>query len=353
MRARGINGNEEVLTRRPYLSKQEANQIRSKSMCNGRTICVAGLSCDEYPPASTDEGYQGLFGIDVFSQCINARQNSGGGAVLGNLFGKGSNAIPAGSTFVSRVINLDCNTIAPANPGSTQSFPPKSKRQSDETTTNIIYPPLPGDPSGYALLPFGDLNAGTYTVVVTTSARIDSWEFYDAPALNMGSGDVIPPNTPITLQFSLDLRDYGVSMITYTTAEAIDIQWTITLTSLGNGTTTVPPSTASTSCSTALETTSPSPPTAETSSTTCTTSTSSSVEFMPSTTTSVEVQSSAISPSSPMNSTSSVGASTGISNSTSMPPPSFTGGTATSQLAFGWLSIYGFLLIGLLPGLLN
>lgn len=166
MRARGINGNEEILTRRPVpsdpqLREQENGQIRSKAKCNGVTDCqtsITGESCDEvcrppkllsiiqmsdchekYPPASTEEGYQGLYGIDVFSKCIDKVQNSRGGRRLQNTLGLGKNAIPAGSTFVSRVKNLDCNTIAPADPGPIQSFPPKSKRQSSVTKSEFSY----------------------------------------------------------------------------------------------------------------------------------------------------------------------------------------------------------------------
>lgn len=183
----------------------------------------------KYPPASTDEGYQGLFGIDVFSQCINARQNSGGGSLLGHSYGRGSKAIPAGGTFISRVINLDCNTIPPASGGTPQSFPPKMKRQSNETSSMFILfltatksftskenltlasqyyiSAITRGSFGIRSAPFWGLGCWnvsvdseserpclratkmflySYKVVVSTSARIDSWEFYDAPALDMG-----------------------------------------------------------------------------------------------------------------------------------------------------------------------
>jgi hypothetical protein len=47
MRARGVKGNEEVLTRRRYTSKSEARQIRRKAKCGGVTKCTGGNSCDE------------------------------------------------------------------------------------------------------------------------------------------------------------------------------------------------------------------------------------------------------------------------------------------------------------------
>jgi hypothetical protein len=73
-----------------------------------------------YPPTSTEEGYDGLFGIAVFSQCINAKQNTRGGNQLKALYGQKVKEIPVGTIFSVRATGIDCGTVAPAGPG-----PPK------------------------------------------------------------------------------------------------------------------------------------------------------------------------------------------------------------------------------------
>ncbi|PVF95043.1 hypothetical protein CPB86DRAFT_605415 [Serendipita vermifera] len=181
MRARGVLGNEEVLTRRLYNSKSEAARIRRKAKCGGVTKCASTFSCDEYPPASTEEGYDGLYGLDVFSCCIDHVQNVAGGRQLSSLYGQGSRALGAGSKFVVRVKNLDCSTVSPADPqvqcgpvrsssGSvtapttpvTKVIGPIEKRQSNQGEANTLYPPLEGDPSSYTLVAFGDLEVGEF-----------------------------------------------------------------------------------------------------------------------------------------------------------------------------------------------
>lgn len=70
----------------------------------------------------------------------------------------------------------------------------------------------------------------------------------------------------------------------------------------------------------------------------------------PSPTLSVATTSSTASPSSPLTSSSLVGSGTIASTG---PLPLFTGGAATNQLPFSQISIFGSLLVLLLPGLLN
>ena len=95
----------------------------------------------KYPPASTQEGYDGLYGIDVFSICINEIQNTAGGRQLGKLYGRGSRALSAGTSFIVRVTNLDCNTVDPADPGPIQNFRRKSlePRQSQQGQGGITW----------------------------------------------------------------------------------------------------------------------------------------------------------------------------------------------------------------------
>ncbi|KAK2807967.1 hypothetical protein FQN50_005209 [Emmonsiellopsis sp. PD_5] len=238
MRARGIKGNEEILTRRKYPKdkkerKREEHIIRSKAKCVGRK-CPPGQSCDEYPPASTEEGYDGLYGIDVFSQCIDEDQNSLGGNALSVLYGQQSTELPSGGSFISRVTGIDCSTIPPANPGPPQQFPPRDVGgdeligQGNET---VIYPPMGDYPLGFGLAAFGDLEPGSYAITFTSSAPIESWDIIDAPALQIASGDSIPANKETTIDFTLEDPAFGVGLAAFTKADAIELEWSISVTS--------------------------------------------------------------------------------------------------------------------------
>jgi len=122
---------------------------------------------------------------------------------LSSLYRRGSRALPAGTSFVVRVTNLDCNTVDPADPGPIQTFPPRSlaPRQLQQGRETTIYPPLPGDPSAYALLAFGDFNPANYELVITSNVPVNTWDVFDAPALEIANGAAIPANTPTSINF--------------------------------------------------------------------------------------------------------------------------------------------------------
>lgn len=133
------------------------------------------------PSASTQQGHDGLYGLDVFTLCKDELQNIAGGRQLSSLYSRASKALPAGTTFVVRVTNLDCKIIASANFGSVPSFSARTltERQIRQGNSESIgsqnfeggpilrrelattsYSALNGDPSDYALIAFGDLDPG-------------------------------------------------------------------------------------------------------------------------------------------------------------------------------------------------
>ncbi|KIL65007.1 hypothetical protein M378DRAFT_11114 [Amanita muscaria Koide BX008] len=241
----GMQGkNTETLTYSGKLSNSEKAQKRRDAGCvrgycrgmiNSGTISSDLNSCDEYPPANSDEGGGARPTIETAVNCIPGSQNSFQGSMFSNMMQRSK--IQAGEEYV---ISIDCeevlNSLVPPRTLIETRHEPKrvvlktrdSVSMSGKTDSNNTFL-LPNETMTSISAPFGDLDPGSYVAVAqvvsgsTANAIViaNEGDNYTNGFLGMASGE------SQQFTFTLDYSDVGLGIIFGSTDNTTIINWTL------------------------------------------------------------------------------------------------------------------------------
>ncbi|KAM6495016.1 hypothetical protein JOM56_009639 [Amanita muscaria] len=241
----GMRGkNTETLTYSGKLSNSEKAQKRRDAGCvrgycrgmiNSGTISSDLNSCDEYPPANSDEGGGARPTIETAINCIPGSQNSFQGWMFSDMIRRSK--IQAGEEYV---ISIDCekvlNSLVPPRALIETRHEPKRvvlKRRdsvsiSGKTDSNNTFL-LPNETVTSISAPFGDLDPGSYVAVAqvvsgsTANAIViaNEGDNYTNGFLGMASGE------SQQFTFTLDYSDVGLGIIFGSTDNTTIINWTL------------------------------------------------------------------------------------------------------------------------------
>ncbi|KAH8810428.1 hypothetical protein DL96DRAFT_1760086 [Flagelloscypha sp. PMI_526] len=221
----GMRGkNTQTFTYSGKLSKSSKRQKRRAAGCKSGKCSKLGVpgmnSCDEWPPASTDEGGNATAENERAVTCIPGTQNSYQGGIFSGLL----STLTKGDQFV---ISIDCDEVL----GSI--VPRQDIQSSGGITSNETFPGgllFINETSPYVIVPLGDLDSGSYTVTTTVVSGF---------ALNAtvvsNEGDVLNSTTAnitagqsTSLFFDLPADMFGIGVLMAVQNEKTNVTWSIT-----------------------------------------------------------------------------------------------------------------------------
>ncbi|KAJ6493777.1 hypothetical protein DFH09DRAFT_1451142 [Mycena vulgaris] len=208
---KGMGGsNSDTLTYSGPLSKKDAKAKRAAQGCTPG-LCDTkntGLSCDEYPFASADEGGGNRTSGVVL--CLPEYQNQWQGQLMrGWVNSLKKSGFKKGDKFNVKVTGIDCS---------------KFKRDTETITTtgqgSMLWPPLESDPTNqsFVIVSLGDIPAGSYSVNVNlTSGTVTSAYLVDNEGEDLVNVTTLPtPGRPMQISFDLEYDDIGVGLALFT-----------------------------------------------------------------------------------------------------------------------------------------
>ncbi|ESK86391.1 hypothetical protein Moror_4984 [Moniliophthora roreri MCA 2997] len=180
-------------------------------------------SCVEWPPASCEEGGNTLPQSQRSIDCIPQAQSVYQGWSFRRMMQNSS--LTAGEEFV---ISIDCKLVMEVsfNNGSD----PSGSRQDTSSNTGTARPEyrIPGDDNSYIIIPFGDLEAGRYTVFIQVLSGITSFTHL----VDVDGDDVINPMGTLSagqsqnVNFNLEEEEGGIGIVLGTRDNSTNVTWT-------------------------------------------------------------------------------------------------------------------------------
>ncbi|KAI3605194.1 hypothetical protein WG66_013074 [Moniliophthora roreri] len=180
-------------------------------------------SCVEWPPASCEEGGNTLPQSQRSIDCIPQAQSVYQGWSFRRMMQNSS--LTAGEEFV---ISIDCKLVMEVsfNNGSNPSGP----RQDTSSNTGTARPEyrIPGDDNSYIIIPFGDLEAGRYTVFIQVLSGITSFTHL----VDVDGDDVINPMGTLSagqsqnVNFNLEEEEGVIGIVLGTRDNSTNVTWT-------------------------------------------------------------------------------------------------------------------------------
>ncbi|KAJ7055535.1 hypothetical protein C8F01DRAFT_453355 [Mycena amicta] len=187
--------------------------------CNTATT---GLSCDEYPFASSDEG-GGTRSTGVVL-CVPEQQNNWQGQLMrGWVNSLKKTGFAKGSKFDVEVTGIDCSQF-------------KRKRATITTTGHggMLWPPLSFDSANqsFVMVSLGDIPAGSYSLNVNlTSGAVAAAYLVDNEGEELVNVTTLPrAGSPMQLSFDLDYAGVGVGLALFTNNTATNVSYTVAAT---------------------------------------------------------------------------------------------------------------------------
>ncbi|MCJ1245915.1 hypothetical protein MMC30_003119 [Trapelia coarctata] len=211
-------------------------------------VVASGMSCDEFPFASTTQGGNLNKGTRI---CLEGWENSWQGGKMSRKL----SALADGDDFKIIIKGWDCDKQAPVK-RSLEAPEPLEKRAEwsefdDSLAGDDLYYNFTDSGQHAMILSLGDLQPGTYTYSLTlTSGTVAEAYVVDYLGDEYGAAatDLTPGNTTHFISFTLDSAAVGVGLVALTTDRTLQMQYQV------NGT--VPPPSASTAAATASATSS-------------------------------------------------------------------------------------------------
>jgi len=186
-----------------------------------RSGSAGSSSCNEFPPAATDEDSQSIFTLSS-EECIPAIQNVRQGQRFGTLVR--TTQLQKGDLFA---YSLDCEAILDLDPPEYE----QPVRTENITTADDIFPPEDIITDTTVLIALGDLTSGIYRISfkveagsVQESYIVDNLgDQLDAHTQSIGEGDEHTHEITIGARGAL----MGVGLVLPTTDNGTRISWTV------------------------------------------------------------------------------------------------------------------------------
>ncbi|KAL0953788.1 hypothetical protein HGRIS_004972 [Hohenbuehelia grisea] len=174
-------------------------------------------SCDEYPPASSDEGGDARPEIRRAINCIPSTQNTLQGTTFRSMMN--SAGLKKGDKFV---ISIDCDKVL------NDILVPREEVSDSGSATPLYRTGVVNDTNSYIIIPLGDLSAGSYTV----SFQLTAGSASEAFLIDNQGDDLIDPLGSFSsgqsrqVPFTVEDDDVGVGLVFATRNNATNITWT-------------------------------------------------------------------------------------------------------------------------------
>ncbi|KAH6891710.1 hypothetical protein BKA70DRAFT_1119622 [Coprinopsis sp. MPI-PUGE-AT-0042] len=231
----GMRGENTIeLTYSGQMSDSDKRKKRTAAGCVSgycAKLAVPGLnSCDEFPPASSDEGGSTIPRLQRAINCIPGRQNSRQGQRFSAMVR--SSGIRKGQRFV---ISIDCDEVLGSIvPRNANPFDDYEEEEDDLSKRDNIFTPESSlnETTNTLIVDFGDLGAGSYQVEFTVeTGSIEAGGFIvdnlGDQLANVTSTSALQTGDTERLSFDIEAEGelMGVGLILPTRNSATTISW--------------------------------------------------------------------------------------------------------------------------------
>ncbi|KAF7317736.1 Proline-rich protein 8 [Mycena kentingensis (nom. inval.)] len=262
---KGMGGsNTDTLTYSGSLTKAAKSDKRTAQGCISGFCDTknSGLSCDEYPFASSDEGGGARTADNTPDKpgvvlCVPEHQNNWQGQLMrGWVNSLRKNGFAKGSKFQVKVEGVDCATFkrrrdVEVKDGEEETEVETLAERADGDTVEItgtgsdLWPPLQYDNNdavanqSFVMVSLGDISAGSYSLNVDlTSGDVTSAYLVDNEGEELVNVSTLPTaGSPLRVSFTLETDNVGVGLALFTNNNATNVTFSATGTASAPATT--------------------------------------------------------------------------------------------------------------------